>query len=143
VLEEKYGQDAPSLRLVKEAIGECRVLMDSVVKKKGGVGLPSTAPAPEVSEKEASMATVSAAPTFSGGIEPRDRPEALRRLAAVAEFFRKTEPHSPVSYLVQRAARWGEMPLEDWLQEVIKSQDVLGEVRETLGIKHESTTTES
>jgi type VI secretion system protein ImpA len=142
VLEDKYGQDAPSLRLVKEAIGECRALMDGIVKRKGGVGLSSTAPTPEVPE-EASMATVSATTTFSGGIEPRDRPEALRRLAAVAEFFRKTEPHSPVSYLVQRAARWGEMPLEEWLQEVIKSQDVLGEVRETLGIKQASTTTES
>ena len=117
--------------------------MDSIVKKKGGVGLPSATLASEVPEKEVIMATVSATPSFSEGIEPRDRPEALRRLAAVAEFFRKTEPHSPVSYLVQRAARWGEMPLEEWLQEVIKSQDVLGEVRETLGIKRETTTTES
>jgi hypothetical protein len=27
------------------------------------------------------------------------------------------------------------MPLEEWLQEVIKSEDVLGQLRETLGIK--------
>jgi len=26
------------------------------------------------------------------------------------------------------------MPLEEWLQEVIKSEDVLGNVRETLGL---------
>ena len=53
----------------------------------------------------------------------------------VAEFFRQTEPHSPVAYLVQRASNWGEMPLEDWLAEVIKSKEVLSSVRETLGIK--------
>jgi hypothetical protein len=43
-------------------------------------------------------------------IDPQSRADALRRLAAVAAYFRRTEPHSPVSYLVQRAVRWGEMP---------------------------------
>lgn len=70
-----------------------------------------------------------------GSIDPVDRPDALRRLQAIAEFFRRTEPHSPIPFLVQRATRWGEMPLEEWLNEVIKSKDVLGNVRETLGLK--------
>ena len=61
--------------------------------------------------------------------------DAIRRLAAVAEYFHRTEPHSPVAYLVQRAVRWGEMPLEAWLQEVIHDEGVLGQVRETLGLK--------
>jgi type VI secretion system protein ImpA len=138
VLEEKYGEAAPSLRAVKDAVGECRSLMNSIVKKKGGVGLDivetPTAGA-EVAGAAGATATVGA---FSSGIDPRDRSEALRRLAAVAEFFRKTEPHSPISYLVQRAARWGEMPLEEWLREVIKDDVVLGGVRETLGIKEAS-----
>jgi type VI secretion system protein ImpA len=112
--------------------------MNSIVKKKGGVGLDivetPTAGA-EVAGAAGATATVGA---FSSGIDPRDRSEALRRLAAVAEFFRKTEPHSPISYLVQRAARWGEMPLEEWLREVIKDDVVLGGVRETLGIKEAS-----
>lgn len=135
VLEEKYGEAAPSLRAIKDAVGECRSLMNSIVKKKGGVGL-DVLETPEAGA-EAAGATVHAG-AFSGGIEPRDRSEALRRLAAVAEFFRKTEPHSPISYLVQRAARWGEMPLEEWLREVIKDDAVLGGVRETLGIKEAS-----
>jgi len=66
---------------------------------------------------------------------PQDRADALCRLAAVAEYFRKTEPHSPVAYLVQRAVRWGEMPLEEWLREVIHDESVLGQLRETLGLK--------
>lgn len=137
VLDEKYGEAAPSLSAVKDAVGECRSLMNSIVKKKGGVGLDIKA-TPEGGAEGAgaagAMATVGA---FSGGMEPRDRSEALRRLGAVAEFFRKTEPHSPISYLVQRAARWGEMPLDEWLREVIKDDSVLGGVRETLGIKKE------
>ena len=68
-------------------------------------------------------------------LEPRDRSDALRRLEAVAAFFRRTEPHSPISYLVQRAARWGAMPLEEWLQEVIRDTSVLSQLRDTLGLK--------
>ena len=77
-----------------------------------------------------------------GGIEPHDRLDAIRRLLAISDFFRRTEPHSPVSYLVQRAARWGEMPLDEWLQEVIKNESVLGEVRETLGLMMKQTETQ-
>ena len=46
----------------------------------------------------------------------------------------KSEPHSPVSYLVQRAVKWGNMPLDSWLQEVIKDEIVLANLRETLGV---------
>ena len=65
--------------------------------------------------------------------------DALRRLAAVADYFRRTEPHSPVAYLVQRAVRWGEMPLEEWLRDVIANEDVLARVHETLGLKNSDT----
>ena len=61
------------------------------------------------------------------------RQDALRRLAEIADFFQKTEPHSPVSYLVQRAVKWGNMPLESWLQDVIKDDSILGQLRQTLG----------
>ena len=64
----------------------------------------------------------------------QSRADALKRLDAVAEFFHKTEPHSPVSYLVQRAVRWGNMPLENWLQDVIKDETVLYQLRQTLGL---------
>ena len=61
-----------------------------------------------------------------------------RRLATIAQFFQRTEPHSPVAYLVQRAVRWGEMPLENWLDEVIPDPNVLNALRETLGLPKKS-----
>ena len=137
-LEEKYKDAAPSVRQIGQVIAECVTLMDGIVRKKGGVGLqrpPQEATAEEHSE---TVATVSA----GGGIEPHDRLDAIRRLSAISDFFRRTEPHSPVSYLVQRAARWGDMPLDEWLQEVIKNESVLGEVRETLGLMMKQTETQ-
>lgn len=63
----------------------------------------------------------------------RDRRDALLRLAEVAAYFQRSEPHSPVSYLVQRAVKWGNMPLESWLSDVIKDESVLSQLRQTLG----------
>jgi len=62
-----------------------------------------------------------------------NRKYALKRLNDIADFFQKTEPHSPISYIVQRAVKWGNMPLENWLQDVIKDETVLYQLRQTLG----------
>lgn len=55
---------------------------------------------------------------FSDGpIQTRE--EALRMLAEVSMYFKKTEPHSPIYYLLDRAIQWGSMPLDQWLQAMI------------------------
>lgn len=74
---------------------------------------------------------VSKAGGTAGAIQ--NRRDALKRLGEIADFFQKTEPHSPVSYLVQRAVKWGNMPLENWLQDVIKDESILAQLRQTLG----------
>ncbi len=71
------------------------------------------------------------------------RADALKRLAQLAEFFKKTEPHSPISYLVTRAVKWGNMPLETWLQDVIKDETVLFQIRQTLGFNTGNLETDS
>jgi type VI secretion system protein ImpA len=139
-LDEKFGREAPSLLNVKKAIDDCLVLVTAIVKKKRelepDLATQGLAEGGEGSGQLYADATTPAAPV-SGPVplEPRDRPDALRRLAAVAAFFRRTEPHSPVSYLVQRAVKWGELPLDLWLKEVIHDDNVLANVRETLGLK--------
>jgi type VI secretion system protein ImpA len=51
---------------------------------------------------------------------PQSREHALAQLRLVAEFFRRAEPHSPVAYLAEKAANWGEMPLHEWLRAVVE-----------------------
>ena len=70
----------------------------------------------------------------AGSGELRNRRDALKRLAEIADFFKRTEPHSPVSYIVQKAVKWGDMPLDNWLQEVVKDPGTLFQLRETLGV---------
>jgi len=72
------------------------------------------------------------APSNGGPIATRR--QALAQLRQVAEFFRRTEPHSPVAYLADKAARWGEMPLHVWLKRVIKDDSTLAQVEELLDV---------
>ena len=135
IVDERFGPQAPSLADLMKAIEDTFALVESILQKKRPreERVMNTDARPDV--LGGSQPRPIAPPVEFGSIEPVDRPDALRRLAGVAEFFRRTEPHSPVSYLVQRAILWGEMPLESWLQEVINNEDVLGRVRETLGLK--------
>ncbi|HLG17551.1 MAG TPA: type VI secretion system protein TssA [Blastocatellia bacterium] len=133
VVDEKFDRQAPSLSDLKKSLDEFRTLIDKVVKEKR---LLEPDPSDALSSGEAGdgQATGGAVPgAATGPIQTRQ--DALRRLAEVAQYFRATEPHSPVSYLVQRAIKWGEMPLETWLQDVIKDDGVLSNLRETLGMK--------
>ncbi|NMG28253.1 type VI secretion system protein TssA [Aromatoleum evansii] len=62
------------------------------------------------------------------------RADAIARLREVADFFRRTEPHSPVAYLADKAARWGEMSLHEWLRTVVRDDGALSHVEELLGL---------
>lgn len=87
------------------------------------------------SQTDGAAAAAGPAGSVSGAIQGRR--DALKRLNEIADFFKKTEPHSPVSYLVQRAVKWGDMPLENWLRDVIKDQSVLDQLTETLGVSQD------
>jgi type VI secretion system protein ImpA len=159
LVDERFGRDAPALLGMKTAIQDCRTLITDILTKKGGLEPEPTPPEPEPkvergflgrllrSREEPPPQELQNTPERPMqadqravlSLEPRDRADALRRLAAVAEYFRKTEPHSPVAYLVQRAVRWGEMPLEQWLQDVIHDDTVLARLRETLGLSESGT----
>jgi len=154
-VDQKFGRDAPSLLDVKHVLEECCSLVEPILVKKRELepdpprseATASNTPTPRPSNgiavndqsvKVVSVASNARAPDATDfiAVEPTSRADALQRLEAIAEFFHRSEPHSPIAYLVERAVRWGQMPLEDWLKEVISDQGVLAHIRETLGIKN-------
>ena len=83
-------------------------------------------------------------PTFGGettlvaGGPIRSRDQAIRQLLEIATFFRQTEPHSPVAYLAEKAAKWGSMSLHQWLRTVVKDGGALLHMEELLGVENQS-----
>lgn len=79
-------------------------------------------------------------PTIGEPTEPntgpiRSRAQAIGQLQEIAAFFRRTEPHSPVAYLAEKAAKWGTMPLHEWLRTVVKDDGALLRMEELLGVE--------
>ncbi|MBK1836604.1 type VI secretion system protein TssA [Azospirillum sp. YIM B02556] len=58
----------------------------------------------------------------SGAVTTRE--EAFKVLLQVADFFRKTEPHSPISYTLEEVVRRGRMSLQELLQELITDEEI-------------------
>lgn len=69
----------------------------------------------------------------------QNREQAFEQLLKVAEYFRKTEPHSPISYSLEQAVRWGRMPLPQFLEEVLQNGDALSEVYRRIGYRPKNT----
>ena len=63
------------------------------------------------------------------------REEALRTLAAIAEFFRRTEPLSPLSYTLQEAVRRARMSWPDLLEEIVPDAGQRSQILLSLGIR--------
>ena len=68
----------------------------------------------------------------SGAVINRD--DAFEVLRKVADFFARTEPHSPVSYALRQVVEWGKMPLPDLLKELIEDTNTLNELGKRIGV---------
>ena len=65
------------------------------------------------------------------------REDAFKQLLEISEFFKKTEPHSPVSYILQKAVKWGRMPLSDLIGELIPDANARDKYTELTGVSGE------
>jgi type VI secretion system protein ImpA len=133
VMDEKFARETPGVGTLKKSLDEIRTLVELVAKEKRAAE-PRADETPEefVSEDGVSAGGGGGFSSSTGAV--RNRQEALRKLSEVAEYFLNSEPHSPVSYLVQRAVKWGSMPLDAWLADVLKEGAALETMRETLGM---------
>ncbi len=92
--------------------------LGQIIKDKVAAAAPSEAAAAgktgsATSSSAGAGAGAGASTSFSLGPAgvPAGRAEAYRQIIAAAEFLTALEPHSPVPYLLRRAASWGGMSL--------------------------------
>lgn len=146
-LEQLLGDDAPVFREFHEHLEQCVQLIERLLSERGE---PITSEQDNTNgdtssnaelEQRAGVASAVAPKGSAGALRtaPLNREEAFELLSGVAQFFKQTEPHSPVPYLVERAIRWGRMPLEEWLRDVIHEEQVVDSIRETLGTQRRDT----
>lgn len=70
---------------------------------------------------------------IAGQIQNRDH--AFHELRKLADYFKQTEPHSPVPFLLERAIRWGYLSLPELLQEMTGgNSQVLSHINQLTGM---------
>ncbi len=137
IIEEKFDMNqAPAMRGLRDSLEEIesavkRILDDKRQEEPDEIGEKELAEETAAENTEGGTAVTGGAMVAKGAIQ--NRKDALKRLAEIADYFQKTEPHSPVAYLVNRAVKWGNMSLENWLQDVIKDENIIYQLRQTLG----------
>jgi type VI secretion system protein ImpA len=130
-LDARLGTEGPSFTALKEALS---TVLGTLKRFGVDVGLRSASDeADAAGEGDEGAGEGSGTPGVTGPIKTRE--QALQQLRRVADFFRRTEPHSPVAYLADKAATWGDLPLHTWLKTVVKDPASLAFIEEMLGVK--------
>ncbi len=139
-LDDKLGHDSPGWSALRQAFDDVEVTLRPILSMKGVFETndePADGEPDEDSAGDSAHAGGASESTGGGGgVGPlRTRADAIKRLQEVVDFLHRTEPHSPVAYLVQRAVKWAHQPFESVLSELVKDSDVLEQIEDVLGIK--------
>lgn len=148
LIDQHLGADGPSFVPAKEAMA---TWLDEFERLARDMGVGSDASADTATHQHAEAALAGgASPDAQGAgmalpgelargpVPVQTRAQALQQLREVSAFFKRTEPHSPVAYLADKAVAWAEMPLHEWLRRVVKDQGSMAHLQELLGIEQEA-----
>ena len=134
--DARLGREAPNLAALDDALKKIQQIYAKVAASKGmGVALAADESVAAGGESAFAGGTGGSAASLdlnAGSLASKDA--ALRALNDIAAFFRRTEPHSPVAYLLERAVTWANMPLEQFLAEIIRDEGTLSSIRERVGL---------
>jgi len=138
VADAQLGTDSPGFAAAREAV---QAMLHAL--PAAAASAPASAASAPAAQPVAGQPAQADAAVYGTAAQPqaqvvqgpiRSRADAIAQLRAVAQFFRETEPHSPVSYFAEKAANAGEQDLHTWLRSVIKDQGSLAHIEELLGV---------
>jgi type VI secretion system protein ImpA len=135
VLEEKCGTDPNGYSAAPPSSKIAAALADSLSRVRALAGEPAAAETPPQGVGAAAAAGATGGGFAAGNISSRE--DAFQTLMKVAEYFRRAEPHSPVSYALEQAVRWGRMPLPELIRDLVSDDSVRREFYRRTGIKIE------
>jgi type VI secretion system protein ImpA len=136
ILDEKASEDPPSTSTVRD-------LITHVIEIAQRYAPPEENAPAAGGQETAAEGEPGAAIGGGGGIggvsvspgQVANREDALRALESISTFFRRTEPVSPLSYVLDDAVRRSRMTWPDLLEEIVADRDTRNAILITLGIR--------
>jgi type VI secretion system protein ImpA len=129
-LDKRLDQASAALRRTRAVLGDIQELIASLREKSSHA---RTDAPPEATPEPGAPP-----PPFGPGRIPsviQGRSEAYQLLGMAADYLLRTEPHSPVPYLVKRAMAWGQLPLDKLLEELVPDSSHAEALHTLLGMK--------
>ena len=141
IVDTRLGRAAPSLAAVEDALKRIRQVIGKTAQAKG-IGGAAAGNASDDPGSIAGAASSSSSPVGGGTLDlssnsAASKEAALRAISDIAAFFRRTEPHNPVAFMLEKAVVWANTPLDAWLSEVVRDSSVLASIRDRVGIPGE------
>ncbi|MCG5240227.1 type VI secretion system protein TssA [Azospirillum doebereinerae] len=127
-LYDKAGYDAPPAGNIRNVLSAALdavnyAARDRLATLTDDAPLAEAAAGPSGGDGGAAGGAVAATAKAAIGGVVTTRDDAFRALLQIADFFRKTEPHSPMSYTLEEVVRRGRMTLPELLQELITDEE--------------------
>ncbi len=136
-LDEKYGRDSPPSSSIRQTLEEILETLEKVARDK--LATLSTGDDLEESSEEVAAETGESPAKLAASVNSvngiRSREDAFRILLQVADYFRKAEPHTPISYGIQQVVRWGRLPLPELMKELIPDETSIHQMFRLVGIR--------
>ncbi|UTO18687.1 type VI secretion system protein TssA [Acinetobacter sp. Z1] len=143
VLDDLLGLDSPSFASIDSSLDTIHITLKKIYKTDlfeqttQAVIAETNTSSPMVqqvmTQSSAHQNQLSFQPQVQSHVENRE--QAMQVLQEIATYFQKNEPHSPVSYMLQKTIKWSQMPLHEWLTQVIKDEHPLQMLHDTLGVQ--------
>ncbi|KOY27814.1 type VI secretion protein [Vibrio parahaemolyticus] len=138
-LDDAVGDVTPSSYISKriESIhAALKHLLGNRFKDKAEVSISDENGDEELEEASQQAVTHNSSALLVTNMQSRE--QAIQQLQHVADFFRESEPHSPVSYSIEQIIRWCGMPLPELLAELISDGDAKRSYFRLVGIAEQN-----
>ena len=149
VVKERFTFEAPSLKNLEAAIKAWKSKADfflniSGLAREAGETEKSAVKNDEYEENSVESNNQDKNITIvRDAFKLQNRQDAFNLIKEVSSFLRKTEPHSPVPFLLDKALKWGAMPFEKLLSELIRDENHHKEICEYIGLNRQELSEES
>ncbi len=137
LLDAKAGPDSPPTSQVRDLLADILTAVQRYAPPETPEELGEvTAEEGAEGEAEAGEAGEGGGAVRSGPLRPAvNREDMLRELARISDYFRKTEPQSPIAYTLEEAVRRGRLTWPELLAEVLTDAKARDNVLIQLGIR--------
>lgn len=122
---QEIKHDVSSLaRAHLDAVASAAASEEMADQEGGEVGTAVTVAGQQVATKVTRMS--------DAHLETRE--EAFRALDKIADFFERTEPHSPLAHAIRQAITWGQMSYQELLKDIVRDHGSLEDIFRRVGV---------